>query len=314
MMNVIDRYLLAVRLFLPGAAARDIITELFDDIRSRVEDREGALGRPLTAAEQQALVNELGHPALLAGRYGTRRHLIGAEMFPFYWFVLKLALVVGVTLQVAIMIAMIAGGRDAQALRQATTVLPMVAFVQFGIITLVFAVLDSYGVLSRVGSAWTWQALPEKTRQVSPVWQLAMTAIFAAWWLTALRIPTLVFGPGVAYVTFAPVWRSFWVPILVLSLADIALQLVAWLRPQTVRFRTLAKIGIGACDLAILVLLARAGEYIAVTDAAGDGLRHIIHFVNLAFPWAFAFGGIGLVTQAAVQGVRLFAVNTSSAE
>ena len=75
-MNVIDRYLLAVRVFLPRATQRDIITELSEDIRSRVEDREAGLGRALTDAEQECFVKELGHPALLAGRYGPRRHLI----------------------------------------------------------------------------------------------------------------------------------------------------------------------------------------------------------------------------------------------
>jgi hypothetical protein len=104
-----------VRVFLPRPTQRDIITELSEDIRSRVEDREAGLGRPLTAAEQDSLVKELGHPALLAGRYGPRRQLIGAEIFPFYWLVLKLALGVGAAVQLAVTIAMFASGRTGQA-------------------------------------------------------------------------------------------------------------------------------------------------------------------------------------------------------
>ena len=87
-MTVVDRYLTAVRIFLPRSAQRDIIAELSEDIHSRIEDREGTLGRPLTAAEQEAIVADFGHPALLAGRYGRRRCLIGPEIFPFYWLVL----------------------------------------------------------------------------------------------------------------------------------------------------------------------------------------------------------------------------------
>jgi hypothetical protein len=85
-MTVVDRYLMAVRIFLPRSAQRDIIAELSDDIQTRIGDREGTLGRPLSAAEQEAIVAEFGHPALLAGRYGPRRPI--SLVFPFYWLVL----------------------------------------------------------------------------------------------------------------------------------------------------------------------------------------------------------------------------------
>ena len=73
-MALLDRYLLAVRLFLPRAQQKDIIRELSEDIRSGIEDKEGSLGRPLTEAEQEAVIKQFGHPALLAGRYGPRQH------------------------------------------------------------------------------------------------------------------------------------------------------------------------------------------------------------------------------------------------
>ena len=185
-MTVVDRYLMAVRVFLPRSAQRDIVAELSDDIHSRIEDQEGTLGRPLTAAEQEAIVADFGHPALLAGRYGPRRRLIGPEIFPFYWLVLRLALVVGVAVHVAVTMIMLAQGRADQAIRQATQVLPVVAFIQFGVITLIFALLDNYGVLARVGHCWNPRTLPTAGR-VQPFLQLALVAIFAAWWFSALR-------------------------------------------------------------------------------------------------------------------------------
>src|SRR4051812_23367944 len=125
-MNVVDRYLLAVKVFLPRAAQQDILAELSEDIHSRIDDREGSLGRPLTAAEEESLVTECGHPALLAGRYGPRRHLIGAEVFPFYWLVLKVIFAVTAGVQLAIAIAMFSAGHGDQALRQVFRVLPFV--------------------------------------------------------------------------------------------------------------------------------------------------------------------------------------------
>jgi len=55
-MELLDRYLQAVRFWLPPAQQNDIIAELGDDLRSQVEDRESSLGRPLNEDELVALL------------------------------------------------------------------------------------------------------------------------------------------------------------------------------------------------------------------------------------------------------------------
>ena len=289
--GVIDRYLLAVRVFLPRAAQRDIITELSEDLRSRIEDREAGLGRRLTEDEQEGLVKEFGHPALLAGRYGPRRHLIGAEVFPFYWLVLKLALGVGVAVHVAVAVAMFAGGKTGPAIRQVTVILPAVAFLQFGVITIVFATLDAYGVLSRFSRSWRPHTLPAAVGCAQPLFQLAFTALFAAWWLAALREPFLILGPGALVVRLAPIWQSLYVWMVVLALADIALRAVDLFRPQWPRFRFLGRIAVCGFSLALLYVLARAGEWVVIADAARQsaGVRQTVEVLNQCFPWGFAF-------------------------
>ena len=296
-MNVVDRYLRAVRVFLPRAAQRDIIAELSEDLRSRIEDREAGLGRTLTEDEQESLVKELGHPALLAGRYGPRRHLIGPELFPFYWFVLKLALGVGVAVQAAIAIAMFAGGRTGQAIRQVIVELPIVAWVQFGVITLGFAALDAYGVMARFGHQWSPRSLPAPAARPQPILRLAFTALGAAWWLTALREPFLIFGPAAAVVGLAPIWRSLFVPILLLMLAAMAVQVVELIRPQWSRVESVAQFVMEGLTLALLYVLLRAGEWVVMVDPARqpDGVQGVVHVLNQAFPWGFAFTAIGLV-------------------
>src|SRR3954469_15486478 len=111
-MDLFDRYLTAVKLFLPRALQDDIIRELSEDIHARVDDRTAALGRRLTRTEEKELVRQLGHPALLAGSYGPRRQLIGAEMFPFYWLVLKLSLGATLVAQIIAVAAAVAAGRS----------------------------------------------------------------------------------------------------------------------------------------------------------------------------------------------------------
>src|SRR5262245_40375299 len=112
-MSLIDRYLQAVATSLPRAQRDDIIRELSEELHAQVEDREAALGRPLTPADEEALVRQFGHPLLLASRYRPQRHLIGAPLMPFYWFALKVAL--GITLAVHVVSAgvMFAAGRPA---------------------------------------------------------------------------------------------------------------------------------------------------------------------------------------------------------
>jgi len=50
-MDLIDRYIGAVRRHLPKSANPDIVSELTDNLRSQAEEREQALGRALNDEE-----------------------------------------------------------------------------------------------------------------------------------------------------------------------------------------------------------------------------------------------------------------------
>jgi hypothetical protein len=92
-MDLIDRYLKAVSLLLPKAQREDIVAELRDTILSRVEAREEALGRPLNEAEIEAELHAIGHPLEVAARYRDGpNYLVGPAFYPYYIFVLKVAL------------------------------------------------------------------------------------------------------------------------------------------------------------------------------------------------------------------------------
>lgn len=92
-MDLIDRYLNAVAAQLPADARDDITAELRDLILSRFEDREEALGRPLTEDEQLEILREVGHPLVVAARYGKGPDsLIGPTLFPWWLFGVKAGL------------------------------------------------------------------------------------------------------------------------------------------------------------------------------------------------------------------------------
>ena len=90
-MELLDRYLEAVRKHLPWQRQDDIIAELRANLESQLEEKEEALGRPLTQAEMEEWLKKLGSPIQVAAGYQTHQYLIGPNIFPTYRYVLKLA-------------------------------------------------------------------------------------------------------------------------------------------------------------------------------------------------------------------------------
>ncbi|CAN5381789.1 hypothetical protein BH10PSE1_BH10PSE1_24030 [soil metagenome] len=92
-MSLAERYLKAVAAQLPKATRDDITAELRDAIQTRMEDKEEELGRPLTEAEEEAVLREMGHPLTVAARYGSGpMHVVGPELYPWWMFGVKVGL------------------------------------------------------------------------------------------------------------------------------------------------------------------------------------------------------------------------------
>ena len=110
-MDLIDHYLNAVAAQLPQGEREDIIAELRDLILSRFEAKEEELGRDLTDEEREAILREIGHPLVVAGRYRKGpQSLIGPELFPWWLFAVKAGLLVMVAIQVVVAVVHVATG------------------------------------------------------------------------------------------------------------------------------------------------------------------------------------------------------------
>ncbi len=97
-MDLVNDYLRAVAALLPKAQREDIVAELRDTILTRIEEREGDLGRPLTYDEVEAVLREVGHPVVVAARYAEGpQHVVGPTLYPYWLFAVKAA----IALQVA---------------------------------------------------------------------------------------------------------------------------------------------------------------------------------------------------------------------
>ena len=90
-MELLDRYLQAVKKHLPWQRQDDIIAELRANLEAQLEDKEAALGRPLTMGEAEDWLRQIGPPMRVAARYQPQKYLIGPAVFPTYLFVLRLA-------------------------------------------------------------------------------------------------------------------------------------------------------------------------------------------------------------------------------
>ena len=94
-MDLVERYLNAVAAQLPRDVREDIVAELRDEIMGRIEALEERLGRTATDDEIETLLREVGHPLTVAARYRPGpQSLIGPELYPWWMFGVKVALVV----------------------------------------------------------------------------------------------------------------------------------------------------------------------------------------------------------------------------
>ena len=290
-MELLERYLQAVRFFLPKRQQDDIVRELTENLVSEMEDREQACGRPLTEDEQVDILRRHGHPMLVAGRYQTRQQLIGPAFFPIYVFALKAGL--GVALLVTMALAIVASMLTGDPVRhfvQGLLAYPGRALMVFAWTTLGFAVLDYAQSHLKLGHAWDPRGLPKLVRRehwtsrAHSMVELLIMLAFISWLLLIPGAPHLLLGPATSFLELAPVWRLAYVPILLLVAATAALSLTGVLRPYWTPARSFARIGLHAGTLAIVAMLYRAGQWVLVKPAAtttdAASLERLVGVIN----------------------------------
>jgi hypothetical protein len=314
-MDMLDRYLQAVRFFLPSRQQDDIVRELSENLISQMEDREEELGHPLDEAEQAAILRQHGHPIVVAGRYRPRQQLIGPVFFPLYLFVLKAGL--GIALLVTVVLAAVTAAVDGDPVRQAVEA--MLAFPGRGLMvfawtTLSFAGLDIAQSCLRIVNEWDPRSLPKVMRHEHQIPRLrTLCDLFfllagAVWLLLLPGAPFLILGPAASLVTFGPTWHLVYVPMVLLTLATAALHVVDFVRPYWTRARVLMRLAISATWLLVFAYLARAGELFLPGSAAsrvpeGAQIDRVVDLVTLSFQIGFVVAAV-ITTVEIVRGLR----------
>jgi hypothetical protein len=313
-MDLVERYLGAVRWNLPASRADDIIAELGDLIHARIEDREEALGRPLGKDEISRLLKEFGHPLAVAGQYHEQRALIGPEVFPFYWFALRVLLaVVGLIAAIQIGGRVIVGNEHiSRALAHGMGEAFEALLLHAAIVTLAFAVVERTGWLATYLERWKPEELPELPTISAPrvgapsrssrweaVFGIALSIVFLGWWSGSVDLPFIPRDTEVR-VHGAPIWTTLYWPVVVLVWLQIVHSLVVLVRPRWKSARAMLVILVTAGTVAMAAVLHQAGALVVVT--AGDAAQtlRLQHSLDMALLIAVMVIPAIAIVQAAV--------------
>jgi hypothetical protein len=255
-MELIERYLEAVKFWLPKPQKDDIIAELSGDIYAQIEDREASLNRKLTEAEVEALLKQRGNPLLVANRFQPRNQLIGPDLFPVYRFVLKIFafgyLMPCVLVWIGMMI-LSPGYRIEQAHASGLGAIgSLISYLWFATCLVVCPVTAAFAILERMQErihffeCWS----PRKLTQIrdlnhiprtNSAFELGFGLIFIIWWIIYLPSPVLRIG-SMAQLTFSPQWPWLFWGYLLVALVNLVLSANKLMHPQWSKEKAVARL------------------------------------------------------------------------
>jgi len=268
-MELVNRYLYAVRSWLPAGQRDDVIEEISDDLRSRISDRETELGRELSEAELAGILKQRGKPELVASQF--YQSLISSSLLPAYWFVLKLVVLWVLVPVFALKFAWAAN--PGPVLIPTVWNLLMAAVFATGVITIVFAVLTRYE--DKRTDGWDPRKLPRvppaslaadslRTPRYLAITELGISLMFILGWLYLLwHQPKFDFGD--AWVIPAPVLSDLRVPILLLFLSGIPIAWASLAWPMRRRLRSGLRLAVNIYTVILIGVLLKAGSWTLVT-------------------------------------------------
>lgn len=312
--ELIDRYLQAVRFWLPGTHRQDdLIAELGEDLRSQFEAKETELGRPLDTAEMSAILKRCGSPMMVAGRIGPQRHLIGPALFPIYEFVLKMVLL-WILVPVFVFIVgpvnlAYSGGEWAAALASTLADLGFGLLMAAGIVTLIFAIIERTSAHLGTEIKWDPLKLPpvrndeRKPSRLKAVCELGFGWFGLIWLLLLPKYPVLILGPAAAFLKVGPMLHAFYLPIVLLSVVGLLRSAVTLARPQWTWFPTLSQLLSSVLTLIVLHYMIDAipgmpGAYpfVVLRDAVRNSPKYfrLAGIVNVSILASVVFAWLGV--------------------
>ena len=307
-MELLNRYLHAIKFWLPRGQQEDIAAELSEDIRSQIEEQEAKLGRKLNDFDVASILKERGRPLVVANRYLPQQYLIGPVLFPVYRLVLAIVALCYLAPWLLVRVGLIILDPSYRSARSVLTDIARawpsfwtVSFFAIGAVTTVFAILER--VQSKKKFLENWDPLklppvrdPNRIPHLNSIIELAANFVFAVWWVTGAWSQFIFDRAGVRIV-LAPAWRGFFWAFLAIALANIALAAVNLSR----RYWTLLNAGIrlvldsaGAVAFCWLLKAHLVAE-ISAPQLSPAHAAEISHAINTYMARAFPFAALACV-------------------
>jgi hypothetical protein len=267
-MELVDRYLQAVKFWLPRNQRDDIIAELSEDLRSQIEEKEAELGRQLTSGEVEPILKRCGSPMAVAGRYLPQRSLIGPALFPIYSVVIKslifyfllpwLLLWMGIT----IFSPDFRTDHPGAALFASLDPWWLACTYSLFFCTLVFALLDRSQARSHLVETWNPRSLPavrdhNRISRGETIFELTVAVATLTLWVQVDAFHRVFHVFGVT-LTLSSRWPYFFWALVVLSVAGIALACLNLANPRWTRFSASLRLGIDAYSWSLVCWVFRA--------------------------------------------------------
>lgn len=314
-MDLLDRYLHAVRFWLPRAQHDDIIAELSEDIRSQIDERETSLGRKLTDREMGALLKERGRPILVASRYQPQqRYLIGPALFPIYRFVIIIVALCYLIPWILTWIGLAVFDPHFHA-DLGNTFGPLwgtfwvTTFVALGTVTVIFAILERVDDRTNFLRNWDPLRLPaardsQRIPRLNSAIDLVANGVFIAWWVTDMWSVT-VFNRGGVSIVFSAVWRSFLWAFLLIAICNIVLAAANLARPYWTWLRASLQLALTVAGSVAFCWICKVNilGQIVVPGLSASRAAEITAAINLNLSRAFPFVVFACVVIILLSGV-----------
>jgi hypothetical protein len=320
-MELVDRYLRAVEFWLPEDQRSDVVDELSDDIRSQIEERAAELGIEPGQDDVAAILKRRGHPMMVAANYRPHDYLVGPLLLPLYKLALRVVIlcILAPTILLVLAPAAVIGGAGPFGVALGSLFeLGQAALFAVGIVTIVFALAERYGLSGRLLRNWDPRRLVilptydgrRRESLFAALISLTFRVAFGTWWLTVMWRLT-VMSSGTLYagralqLTFAPAWHGLFWPILAIVVAGIANDVVSLCAPTWERPRAFVEVALACANLAVVGFLLHAGTWFTVTaaNASPTELARVQGWINLTTEFTL-FATAAIVLAIAITNVR----------
>lgn len=268
-MNLVERYIQAVKIELPAPQREDIARELKSTIQDELDAMTERHGRSPTDTETSEYLQRLGHPVRVASTYWTRRSLVSEDAYPLYKQALVLAVCVYIVISVLTSAPEIGQAQGWGLVYFPKFLFDLLSTVLFGVVavTLVFHYFGDQIAAQPFFWRWNPEHLPNLSNLAA---SLPRSETVSALISNIFALSLLTFGSlGWSTPSFTVEFSAGAAALMVLRLLvliDFALNLLNLAQPYWTRSKLLVNVGLHLAVAFCLVQLMLLPQVLVISS------------------------------------------------